>query len=946
MTDHSTTAENGSRLAPESGFSTLAPVADAAIRNFYQRFATTARKFSDRIAFVVQGRDSLDSITYGELLARAEATAGFLASHDIVAGSKCAILADNGIAWCAAYLGILRLAAVAVPLDTHYTGQQVATLLQDSGAKILFTSPRFLETAEEALRVAHLSTEIVLLFGAAPGRLSLDEIPRESASEGSSCAATRLDPAVILYTSGTTSDPKGVVLTHGNLLAEAEAAFGLIRVDQNDVVLGVLPLFHALAQVANLLLPLLVGARVIFLEELNTPELVRALRERQPTVFCCVPKFFYLIHERVFHEAAKMGWPRSLAFRVLLRTSGALRRHAGINLGPLFFRRVHAIFGGRIRFLVTAGARFEPAIGRDFHSLGFPLMEGYGLTESSGAATCTRPGEGGMGSVGEPLPGVELKILPVAGIGENDSPAGEIAIRGPIVMQGYFNRPAATAEAIQDGWLLTGDLGYVDPQGRLRITGRKKEIIVLSTGKNIYPEEVEAHYAKSPYIQELCVLGLPAPGEEAVERLHAIIVPNLEVMRARKVINMREVLRFEIENLSVHLSSYKRILGFEISMESLPRTTTHKLKRFEIERQVRAARRKAGEERPARAVSAEEAAWAADPSVARALELVRDATREKQLVHADANLELDLGLDSIERVELLTNLQMLFGTRVPEEAAQNLLTVRQLIEAVLPREPGAASTGAAGGAWRKLLTDLPEDDPLLADLLKPHPIFLLAMYAVLKIGRLLARLFLGFRVTGVEHIPREGPFLVCPNHQSFLDPFLLASALPFRTVRQLFFIGASEYFATPFRRSAARLLHIAPVDPDTNLIRAMQASAFGLRHGKILVLFPEGERSIDGQVKTFKKGAAILSAHLNAPVVPVALEGVFEVWPRNRAFRWSALLPWKPTRVRLCFGQIVSPPALPANASSAQMESYYRDFAEHLKTIIAGMQQQESAGSP
>jgi long-chain acyl-CoA synthetase len=945
MTNRSTTAESNSRPTPQSGLSPSAPAADAAIRNFYQRFATTAQRFSNRIAFMVQGRDSVDSITYGELVGRAESMAGFLVSRDVVASDKCAILADNGIAWCAVYLAILRLGAVAVPLDTHYTAQQVATLLQDSGAKILFTTPRFLETAEEALRVAHLSTPIVLLYGAAPGKLTLDEIPRESSSGGSSCTATLQDPAVILYTSGTTSDPKGVVLTHGNLLAEAETAFRLIQVDENDAVLGVLPLFHAFAQVANLLLPLLVGARVIFLEELNTPELIRALRERQPTVFCCVPKFFYLIHERVFNEAAKMGWPRSLAFRILLRTSGALRRLAGINPGPLFFRRVHAIFGSRIRFLLTAGARFEPAIGRDFYRLGFPLMEAYGLTESSGAATCTRPGEGGMGSVGEPLPGVELKIFPVPGIGENDSQAGEIAIRGPIVMQGYFNRPAATAEAIQDGWLLTGDLGYIDPRGRLRITGRKKEIIVLSSGKNIYPEEVEAHYAQSPYIQELCVLGLPAPGEVVVERLHAIIVPNLEVMRARKVINMREVLRFEIENLSVHLSSYKRILGFEICMESLPRTTTNKLKRFEIERRVRAAHRQAGEERPARAVSAEDAAWAADPNVARALELVSDATREKQLVHANANLELDLGLDSIERVELLTNLQMLFGTRVPEEAAQNLLTVRQLIEAVLPREPGAASAGAAGDAWRKLLTDLPEDDPLLADLLKPHPIFLLAMYAALRISRLMARLLLGFRVTGVEHIPREGPFLLCPNHQSFLDPFLLASALPFRTVRQLFFIGASEYFATPFRRSAARLLHIAPVDPDTNLIRAMQASAFGLGHGNILVLFPEGERSIDGQVKTFKKGAAILSAHLNAPVVPAALEGVFEVWPRNRAFRWSALLPWKPTRVRLRFGQVVSPPALPANASVAQMETHYRDFAEHLRTVVAGMQQQDRVGT-
>ncbi|MGH9704519.1 MAG: AMP-binding protein [Candidatus Acidiferrales bacterium] len=939
MAESSITAESGAPAAAQSCLSPLAAAEQAGTQNLYSRIAEIARKFPDRVAFTVQHREELESVRYVELLARAESAACSLAARGIASGEKCAILADNGIAWCVGYLGILRLAGIAVPFDTHYNAPQVAILLKDSGAKIILTSRRYLAVAEEALQIAALSAEIILLSGDSPGKRSLDEIPPAGAAGANSCTAIRLDPAVILYTSGTTSDPKGVVLTHGNLLAEAEAAFQLISVNEKDVVLGVLPLFHALAQVANLLLPLLVGASVIFLEELNTAELARALRERQPTVFCCVPKFFYLIHERVFGEAAKMGFPRSMIFRMLLRISGFLRRFAGMNPGPFFFRRVHSVFGGRIRFLVTAGARFEPAIGRDYYRLGFPLMEGYGLTESSGAATCTRPGEGGLGTVGAALPGVELKIFPAPEIGETDSRTGEIAIRGPIVMQGYFNRPDATAQTMKDGWLMTGDLGRIDARGQLTITGRKKEVIVLSSGKNIYPEEVEAHYAQSPLIRELCVVGMPAAGDAAVDRLYAVIVPNQETMRARKIVNMREVIRFEIENLSVDLSSYKRILGFELCMEDLPRTTTSKLKRFEIERRLRTRERGEARGEAGRLESAEDAAWAANPSVARALELVRDAAHEKNLVSPGANLELDLGLDSIERVELLTNLQMLFGTRVSEETAQDLLTVRQLVEAVLPRESVAVSPAATPDAWHELLTHLPEADPLLKDLVTPHPIFLVAMFAVLKIARVLARGLLGFRVSGIDRLTREGPYLLCPNHQSFLDPFLLVCALPFRTVRQLFFIGASEYFATPFRKAAARWLHIAPVDPDTNLVRAMQASAYGLRHGKILVLFPEGEREIDGELKTFKKGAAILSAHLKVPVVPVSLEGIFEVWPRNRTFRWRALLPWEPTRVRLKFGQLVAPLALPSNAPASQMDSAYREFAALLKSRIAKMQE-------
>lgn len=908
--------------------------------NFYEKFARAAERFSGRVAITFQRRGGLESITYGELRLKTEAAGTSLRSRGIGSGDACAILADNSVAWCVAYLGILRAGAVAVPLDTHYTAAQVATLVRDSGAKILLTTLRYLPAAEEAVGTGLLSTKVVLLEGDSAAAPSLGQAGQQRLGLPPPRVSTRQDPAAILYTSGTTSDPKGVMLTHGNLFAEAEAVFRVLRVDERDAILGVLPLYHALAQVANLLLPLVVGANVIFLEELDTGELLRAMRERKPTAFCCVPQFFYLIHERVFAEAGRSGWLGSRAFRGSLRVNRMLRRVAGINLGRLLFRRVHAVFGPRMRLLITGGARFEPAIGRDFYSLGFGLIEVYGLTEATGAAVLTGLGEGGLGTVGRPLPGVEVRIFPAEGIGRGAAEDGEIAIRGPIVMRGYLNRPEATAEAVRDGWLLTGDLGRFDSRGRLLVTGRKKEVIVLSSGKNIYPEEVEAHYGQSAYIRELCVLGLAAPGEAAVERLHAVVVPDMEAMAARKVVNMREVLRFEIENLSLRLPAYQRILSYDVWMERLPRTTTSKLKRHEIERRVLSLRDEALEPAPAATpMSEEQAAWATEPRVAQSLELVREATGHKQKVAPDANLELDLGLDSIARVELQTRLESLFGERIPEEAAAQIHTVRQLIDAVRARAPAPGAVAEPGDAWRKLLADLPEEDPLFASLLRPEPATLLAVFVILKILRGLAWLLLGFRVTGVEHLPERGPFLICPSHQSYLDPFLLAGALPFRILGKLFFLGASEYFDTPLAGAVAGRLHVAPVDPDTNLVRAMQAGAFGLKHGRVLVLFPEGERSIDGEVKRFKRGAAILATQLQAPIVPVAIEGTFGVWPRNRGFRWSALLPGKRVRVGICFGTAVAAPAAPAEgASAAYMEAHYADFAAHLRALVVEMQ--------
>src|SRR5439155_23810089 len=267
--------------------------------------------------------------------------------------------------------------------------------------------------------------------------------------------------------------------------------------------------------------------------------------ERDITVFCCVPQFFYLIHERILKEVGQHGLITRLGFRSLLRfcrTARAVR----INLGKLLFRRVHQLLGRRMRFLITGGSRFDAQIGRDFYALGFDILQAYGLTETTGGATCTPPGRNAIGSVGPPLPGVEINILDPKPPEDDGGPAtGEIAIRGPIVMKGYHNRPDATAAVLQDGWLRTGDLGYVD-DGNLFVTGRRKEIIVLSSGKNIYPEEIEAHYLKSPFIKEICVLGLQSgPGEPFSERLYAVVVPNFEVLRQRKIVNAKEVIRFD-----------------------------------------------------------------------------------------------------------------------------------------------------------------------------------------------------------------------------------------------------------------------------------------------------------------------------------------------------------------------------------------------------------------
>ena len=622
-----------------------------------------------------------------------------------------------------------------------------------------------------------------------------------------------------------------------------------------------------------------------------------------------MPQFFYLIHQRVTAEVAKRGRVGRAVFRAMLRTNGWLRDRAGWNPGRRWFARVHRALGDHMRILITGGSKFDAVIGRELYEMGFTLQNAYGLTETTGGATIVRAGDTFSTSVGQPLDGTEIRILPrERDSADDDGPQdGEILIRGPIVMQGYFNRPDATAQVLQDGWLHTGDLGYVDAQGRLFVTGRKKEIIVLSSGKNLYPEEIETHYRQSPLIKELCILGLTKPGEPSAERLHAVVVPDEQVLADRGITNVRELVRFDIEGLSVQLPAHKRVLSYDVWFEPLPRTSTGKIKRHEVERLVRerAASVATPGDAPDAPLSESERAWLDDPARPdRVGALAAIAERlQRPRVRPDANLELDLTLDSMERVELLTMLEQRAGARVPAEARPGIFTVRALIDTVHASRTADAESGTTSTAqpWDAILAEEPGDG-VSDDLKRSRPLVALAFFILLRVLGWLCRIVLRLRVSGVEHVPARGPYLICPNHQSYLDAFLVLSVLPFRVFRQLFFVGASEYFETPFMRAFARATNVIPVDPNVNLMSAMQAGAAGLRLGKILVLFPEGERSIDGELKPFRKGAPILAAYLAVPIVPVAMDGLHPLWPRGRGFQWRALLPGRSKPVTLRFG--------------------------------------------
>jgi len=904
---------------------------------FYDRFVECSERWPDNVALELQRHDHLESCTYAELHRWAESVGRWITENGFARGSRLAIFADNHPRWVAAYLGIIASGCAAVPLDTALHADQVTKLLKDSGTSAVFVDAKHVPVAREAAKSLRLGLILMdpermtnhsiqenwlanmpAIFNAGPGKFQ-------------PAPANDDDLASLLYTSGTTADPKGVMLTHANFLGEVEAVFNWIDLGPTDALLGVLPLFHVLAQMANLLLPLVKGSRVVYLESLNTTELMRALKERNITAFAVVPQFYYLIHERIFQEIEKRGAVTKKVFGAMVALNRFLRKIGIHSAGKILFGKIHDTLGPKMRYMATGGSRFDPEIALSFHDLGIDVMQALGLTETTAAIFVNSPDNNVIGSCGKAMKGVEGKIVDPQPQ-EEGPPVGEVAVRGAVVMKGYWNRPDATAAVLRDGWFMTGDLGYFDAHGNLFLTGRKKEVIVLSNGKNVYPEEIEAHYLKSPVIKEMAVMGLEGKPGEGGDRLHAVIVPNFDVLRQRKIVNAKEVIRFDIEGLSPQIASTKRIGSYEIWQDDLPRTTTRKIKRFEVEKRVKANLARKGSddgELPAeKPLTEEESAWLEQPDVQRGLKIVRDTARTAPAtMRPTLNLELDLGLDSMTRVELLSRLEEELGGDVEESQLAEIYTVRDLLDAVL--QSAASGAGKAGtkvtfAGWHAILAEDPDDPDILA-LTHPNRFNDAFWYLVSRLIQVIALDRFQLKVSGIEKLPKSGPYILSSNHQSYLDPLILASVIPPDVFRRAFAVGTSDIFGKGFMRKLARSIKVVVLDPDANLVPAMRAGAYGLRHGQVLILYPEGERSIDGLPRIFKKGAAILSIHLQVPIVPIAIEGFYDAWPRNQPFHGFVPLKME-----------IGDPILPPPESQAS-EAVYEKHTAEVKATIVGM---------
>ncbi|HEV7684328.1 MAG TPA: AMP-binding protein [Pyrinomonadaceae bacterium] len=894
---------------------------ESARPGFCQRVVDAATVRPDKVAMTMLSSTGFEHITFGSMLEQIRSIAYRLEQAGVDFGDRVAIISENHPNWAIAYLGILYRGAVVTPLDPSSTISSLATFLAHSESKLAFVSAASLEKFREAceqlgrvIPAVHLQllpqADESFHFETRFSDWARTPVPPEFISIAPQAATT--DLALLIYTSGTTGQPKAVPLTHGNIQAQIDGVEEVMKITDREVVLSILPLFHAYSQIVNLWLAATIGARVVYLNQFGSAEIEEGLKRCGATALTGVPRLWYLFHQKVFDTVNTKPAPLRWLFRGMLLGNGILRDFFNINAGSILFRPVHRAFGGKLRLAVSGGATFDEAVANDFHRLGFTILQGYGLTETSGAVTVTRFEDNRIGSVGTPLNGIEIKLDQ-----PGESGIGEVLIRGPMVTEGYYRNHEANREAFTpDQWFRSGDLGRFDRQGHLYIVGRKKDVIVLPSGKNVFPEDVEAHYEKSPLVNEICVLGRRDANSRfaGAEALCAIVVPNFEFLRAQRIINPGEWIPWELEDLGRELPEYQRVHDFIVRTESLPRTLTRKVRRFELRqeieaRSVRGLDRLKGKPPVLRPIDQE----LMDSTAGRAVTaIIKERALDSPAIHPLLNLEIDLRLDSLARVECLTKIEQTLGVRFEPDEMTSAFTVGELVELVSRKtnerggstlgsetlnERVATATTPATPHWHQVLSDTSTSIRELQPLLNRSRLRVIVAVCLLKAIYLGARLLLNMEVRGSAVLKNlKPPFLLCPNHQSYIDPFLVCSVLPLKVLANIFHVGASRYFNGTATSQLARLINVVPIDPDVHLLRAMRAGAVILGANKVLNVYPEGRRSFDGQLGVFKKGAAILATELNVPIVPVALDGTYRIWPRGSArIRFA--------RVKIAFGE-------------------------------------------
>ena len=800
----------------------------------------------NRIAIMAGEKD----ITFTELIHNVTAVANHL---PIKQGEKCIIFSENREEWIYSVFAIWQKRSIVVPVDATSTVSDLAYILNDCTPECIIVSANCLDTAEKAIKEADAKTKVV----------SIEDFAK-FCKEDADVSAENYEPdqqtiALIVYTSGTTGSPKGVMLTFSNLFANIRGVseeVKIFNIERRTLIL--LPLHHILPLMGTVIAPILNGGGVAICPSLSGPDIMQTLCRGQIAIFVGVPRLWQTLYSGIKKKIDEKWITRAL-FNLCKKANSR-------TLSRIIFKSVHQKMGGHLDFCVSGGAALDTEIGEGLRTLGLDVLEGYGMTETAPIIAFTRPDDIIPGCVGLPLPSVECKIV-----------NGELCAKGPNVMVGYYNRPKETADVIDaDGFIHTGDLARIDEKGRVYITGRSKEIIVLSNGKNVQPAEIEFQLEKyDDLIKEVAVT-------EKNDMLWAIIVPQ------NANITEDELKTKVVQPYNKTVENYKKIMNIFIYNGELPRTKLDKLQRFKLKDIINGnvnGLREAPEHQLERKNDNDNVAPVNDCSnESEEFRIIKEyiESEKKVTVKPTDHIETDLAFDSLDRVSLQGFIEQTFGMTINADTMADFKDIRSLAEKVTK---GQTRREVEKIDWHKILTNgndnNDENNDENENLKLPTASFTHTLYE--GMFKTFFKTYNRMTIKGVENIPANGPFILAPNHQSYLDAPIAMAGVPKNQINDIYFYATEEHVQGKFLRFMANRHNIILME-NRNLKNSILKLSKVLRQGKSIMIFPEGTRTFSGEMGDFKKTFAILAKELNVPIIPVRITGAYRMLKRGTRF--------------------------------------------------------------
>lgn len=775
-------------------------------------------------------------ISYADVIKYVNYYSEFL---DITKGDRSALMMENRPESIFSFFSIWAKKGIAISLDAGYTVDQLAYVLGDSTPKYLFVSNKTKKVAEEAnsklnniIKIINVD-ELVL---PAEYKIKKEEFENDSND----------DVAVIVYTSGTTGNPKGVMITYENIKTNMEGVRAVDLVNETDVILAMLPYHHIMPLCFTLILPMYMGVPIVLLTEISSASLLKTLQENRVTVILGVPRVWEMLDKAIMIKINESSLAKFMFKMAEKINSMAIRK--------MLFSKVHKQFGGHIRLMVSGGAKIDKNILEDFRTMGFCAIQGYGMTETAPIIAFNVPGRERSDSAGEVIPNVEVKI----------ADDGEILVKGKNVMKGYYNNEKATEEAFdKDGWFHTGDLGRMDGK-YLIIIGRKKEMIVLPNGKNIDPNDIENEIIKNTdLIKEIAVT-------EYKEQLLAIIYPDFEQIEAKKIVNIKDAIKWEvIDKYNVTAPNYKKIHDIKIVKKELPKTRIGKIRRFMLKDLIE-------DKDDVIEQKEEKKTIVVPPEMKEKFDIINKYIDERyhKAIDLDSHIELDLGFDSLDIVEFMNFLNETFGINLVEQDFVENKTISAIIKLVNEKAGKFVEKVDKNENLKKIIESA-------SDVKLPKD----ARYA--KFLRVILgpffRFYFKYKCIDKENI-KDGAGIIVGNHQSYLDGFMVNNVFTTKEMNDNYYIATALHFKSKTMKYLANHGNIILVDANRNLKNTLQAAAKVLKNNKKLIIFPEGARTRDGQLHEFKKTFAILAKELNIPIYPFVLKGAYEAFPYNKKF--------------------------------------------------------------